>query len=429
MSRPKSKVIAVHVVGPLGPCAQPFQEFLRVRGYTPLSQVNQFQVMTHLSKWMRGRELAVGDVTDARVEEYLQQRRADGYASFCSRASLRQLLTVLVACDAPLTGTATEPASELDVLLGEYASFLRQEEGLAASTTQAYALRARRFLTGCGGVAKIPKLSAADVTKALLHETATLSVGSAQFYAVALRSLLRWCQLSGLIDVDLAGASLPVTGRRTSTLPRGISAADARALLRSCDRRTHTGRRDYAVIILLLRLGLRAGEVAALRLEDIDWRQGELTVHGKQGRIDRLSLPADVGEAMAAYLRHARPRGSARREVFLRDLAPRDGLTCEAVGFLVRRASVRAGLAPFGPHRLRHTLACGMVRAGVPLREIGQVLRHADGTSTTIYARVDVVQLRTVARPWPAHADGQEGGHDDEPEDGHENRRVDGSGR
>ncbi len=235
----------------------------------------------------------------------------------------------------------------------------------------------------------------------MLREAEAVSVGSAQFFVVAVRSFLRYCHLAGVIDTDLSAASLSVTGRRRCVLPQRISVADARALLKACDRRTANGRRDYAVILLLMRLGLRACEVAVLRLEDIDWRAGEITIHGKAQRLDRLPLPVEVGEAIAAYLRHGRPPERALREVFVRSIAPRAALTRGAVGCLVRRASIRAGLTPFGPHRLRHTLACDMVRAGVPLHQIGQVLRHADATSTSIYARVDVDQLRSVAQPWP----------------------------
>lgn len=154
------------------------------------------------------------------------------------------------------------------------------------------------------------------------------------------------------------------------------------------------------MILILLQLGLRACEVAALQLHDIDWRAGQITVHGKARRIDVLPLPAEVGAAIAAYLRHARP-DTDRREVFLRVTAPRSGLTRGSVSLIVRHGCVRAGLAPCGSHRLRHSLACEMVRAGVPLHEIGQVLRHDDAASTSVYARVDVDQLRTVARPWP----------------------------
>ena len=174
-------------------------------------------------------------------------------------------------------------------------------------------------------------------------------------------------------------------------------------MLGSCDRRLALGRRDYAIIILLLRLGLRRGEVAGLRLDDIDWRAGELVVRGKGSRQDVLPLPADVGEAIAAYLRRGRPR-SGRREVFLRSKAPYEPIASGTVASTVRRACRRAGIAEFGSHRLRHTAACEMVRADVPLVRIGQVLRHRSLQSTAIYARVDVERLRLLAPPWPGGA-------------------------
>lgn len=400
MSKPKSKVIRVRVVGPLEPYAGQFMRLLADRGYAPLTRVPRLQVMTHLSKWMASRQLAVAELTAARIDQYLGQRRGDGYASFSTKASLAPLLDVLAAAGAPLN-EPDPPVSGLDALLAGYALFLCQERGLAVSTTSAYVLRARRFLDGHGRGADLRAVDTAVVTSAVLGETETVSAGSAQFFVVALRSFLRYCHLAGVIGTDLSAASLPVTGRRRSVLPQGISAAGGRALLKACDRRTAAGRRDYAVILLLMRLGLRSCEVAALRLEDIDWRAGQITIHGKAGRLDWLPLPAEVGEAIAAYLRHARPPAAAVREVFVRSIAPRAGLSREAVGCLVRRASIRAGLTPFGPHRLRHGLACDMVAAGVPLGQIGQILRHADATSTSIYARVDVDQLRTVARPWP----------------------------
>lgn len=400
MSKPKSKVITVWVVGPLEPYAGQFRGLLTARGYTSLTRVPHLRVMTHLSKWMAARQLPVTGLTAARVEEYLDQRRGDGYTSFRTRTSLGPLLDVLVAAGAPLN--EPDPRfSGVEALLDGYAQYLLGERGLAASTTSAYVLRAWRFLGWHGHGADLEAVDTAVVTSAVLGEAERVSAGSAQFFVVALRSFLRYCHLTGLIETDLSAASLPVTGRRRSVVPQGISAADARALLKACDRRTAAGRRDYAVILLLMRLGLRASEVSTLRLEDIDWRAGQVTIHGKGHRVDRLPLPAEVGEAIAAYLRHVRPPGTTQREVFVRSIAPRAGLTREAIGCLVRRASIRAGLMPFGPHRLRHALACDMVAAGVPLGRIGQVLRHADATSTSIYARVDIDQLRTVARPWP----------------------------
>jgi len=400
MSSPKSKVITVHVVGPLAPYAQHATTLLTERGYSPLSRVRQLQVMVHLSKWLGSAGLDVGDLTFARVDEYLAQRRSAGYTSFCSRASLRQLLEALAGCGAPLLVEPTVPSSDVETLLTGFAGYLRQERGLAATTTTAYLLRARRFVAGYGHGADLAGLGTGDVTRAVLREADRLSAGSAQFFVVALRSFLCYGYLTGSIHTDLSGSSLPVTGRRRSRLPRDISRSDSNALLKTCDRRSLMGRRDYAVILILLRLGLRACEVAALQLADIDWRAGLITVRGKRGRVDQLPLPVDVGEAIVGYLRYARPR-SERREVFLRVIAPVAGLGRGGVSLIVRRACVRAGLTPCGSHRLRHSLACGMVRAGVPLPEIGQVLRHTDAVSTSIYARVDVDQLRTVARPWP----------------------------
>jgi integrase len=209
-----------------------------------------------------------------------------------------------------------------------------------------------------------------------------------------------FCFVEGLLGVDLSQAALVVRGRRASFLPRGISRADARALLDCCDRRRALGRRDYALLLVLLRLGLRRGEVAALTLEDIDWRAGELVVHGKGGREDRLPLPADVGAAIAGYLRRGRP-ASARRELFLQARAPYAPIAAGTVASTVRRACRRAGIPEVGSHRLRHTMACEMVGAGVPLVRIGQVLRHRSLQSTAIYARVDIDRLRQLAAPWP----------------------------
>jgi integrase len=202
------------------------------------------------------------------------------------------------------------------------------------------------------------------------------------------------------VGSDLSRAALFARGRSSSPFRRGISGADARALLGSCDRRQALGRRDYAIIIILLRLGLRRSEVAGLRLDDIDWQAGELVVRGKGARQDRLPLPIDVGEAIAPYLRRGRPQ-SSRREVFLRAKAPYDPIASGTVASTVRRACRRAGIAEVGSHRLRHTAACDMVQAHVALDRIGQVLGHQSLQSTALYARVDVERLRLLAAPWP----------------------------
>jgi integrase/recombinase XerD len=248
-----------------------------------------------------------------------------------------------------------------------------------------------------GGLAS---LSAAEVTAAVLRESTAVSVATTQNFVAGLKAFLRFCFMDGLLALDLSEAALAITGRRRSSLPREIGAGDAKALLASCDRRSALGRRDYALLVVLLRLGLRRSEVAGLRLDDIDWRAGEVVVRGKGTREDRLPLPSDVGAAIAAYLRRGRPPGGGR-EVFLRARAPYGPIASGTVASTVRRACRRAGIAEFGPHRLRHTVACEMVTAGVPLTQIAQVLRHHSLQTTAVYARVDLDRLRQLAAPWP----------------------------
>lgn len=400
MGKPKTKVEMVRVPGPLAPYASEFESQLTECGYAPWTRVAHLRVMVHLSRWLREGGLGAADLTGQRIEQYLEQRRDSGYKAFCSRRSLSPLLETLAPSGLLPGEEPAVPASQVDVLLGGFSRYLREERGLVSCTAQAYVTRARRFLADCSDGGDLHELTSADVTHAVLRESAAVSVGSVQYFVAALRSFLRYCHVAGLIETDLSAATLTITGRRRSSLPKGISASDAQALLRSCDRRSAAGRRDHAIILMLLRLGLRSGEVAALRLEDLDWRAGQIVVHGKGGRVDRLPLPADVGEAVAGYLYRARPQ-TISRQVFLRSAAPRVGLSRRGVSSIVRQACVRAGVPPVGAHRLRHTLACQLVRARVPLPEIGQILRHHAATSTALYARVDVDQLRTVARPWP----------------------------
>jgi integrase len=219
-----------------------------------------------------------------------------------------------------------------------------------------------------------------------------------------LRSCLRFLHVAGLIEAPLVWAVPSVADLRDRTLPRGLEPAAVRKLLASCDRRRTIGRRDYAIVLLLSRLGLRRGEVAAMQLEDIDWRAGELLIRGKGPRQDVLPLPVDVGEALVSYLRR-RPRCESRA-LFVRMTAPLQELAPHTIGWIVREACTRAGLPRVGAHRLRHTAATEMLRQGASLAEIGQVLRHREQKTTAIYAKVDRRALRALARPWPS----QEGG-------------------
>jgi integrase len=310
------------------------------------------------------------------------------------------LLDVLRKLGVVAAGEQAQAASPGEVLLAGFGRYLAAERGLASGTVGGYVSHARRFLAGLPAGTGLAGVCAEDVTAAVLRQSAAVSVSATQFFVAGLRSFLRFCFVEGQLPVDLSQAALPVTGRRRSPLPRGITKATARALLGGCDRRLALGRRDYAMLVTLLRLGLRAGELARLRLDDIDWRAGELVVRGKGARQDRLPLPAEVGQAIACYLRRGRPP-SARREVFLQARAPFAPIAAGTVSSTVRRACRRAGVAEVGAHRLRHTVACEMVAAGVPLAEIAQVLRHHSLQTTALYGRVDLDRLRALAAPWP----------------------------
>lgn len=217
----------------------------------------------------------------------------------------------------------------------------------------------------------------------------------------ALRSLLGFAHVQGLISQPLANAVPTARGRRLSGVPRPLDPAQAQQLLASCDRRRRVGRRDYAIMVMLSRLGLRAGEVAALTLDDLDWRTGRITLHGKGNRVEQLPLPADVGAAITAYLRRGRPPTTHERALFLRAKAPHRALTTAGVSMVVQDAAWRAGLGTMHAHRLRHTTATSMLHAGVPLEQVGLVLRQRRAMTTAMYAKVDTAALRVLARPWP----------------------------
>jgi integrase len=385
----------------LEPFADAHRRELLRRGYTPRSVEHGLRQVARLSRWLEDHALAVAQLDRERVEEFLAFQRSGGrHRAEWSRPGLWCLLDVLEELGELEPGELSSIVSQSEELLDFFGTYLLSERALAPGTVRGYIDHARRFLGGLPAGTSLPEVTAADVTAALRREAAAVSVAAAQNFRAGLRAFLRFCFTEALLTTDLSGAALAVTGRRRSALPRGIEADAARALLSSCDRRTTLGRRDYAILITLLRLGLRAGEVARLRLDDIDWRSGELVVRGKGSRLDRLPLPADVGEAIAAYLRRGRPK-SSRREVFLRARAPFEPIAAGTVSSSVRRACRRAGIAEVGAHRLRHTVACEMVAAHVPLVEIAEVLRHKSLQSTAIYARVDLATLRGIAAPWP----------------------------
>jgi site-specific recombinase XerD len=290
------------------------------------------------------------------------------------------------------------------LLLDRYQNYLVTERGMVEQGVLRWVQAAERFLADHPGLADgTAELRAAEVSAFCARELPQRAGSSAKNLAAALRCFLKFLHVEGLLAAPLAQAVPPVAGSVGAGLPRAVASATLTALLASCDRRTTTGRRDYAIMLLLARLGLRAGEVALLSLDDIDWANGELVVHGKGGRDERLPLPHDVGVAVAGYVRRGRPRAETRA-VFLRAIAPAVGLTPGGVTSVVYTASDRAGVPRVGAHRLRHGCATEMLAAGASLGEIGQILRHAAVSTTAIYAKVDFVALRPLAQPWPRGA-------------------------
>jgi integrase/recombinase XerD len=400
MGKPKSRVANAIVPGPLEQYAPGFREWLLERGYTPLTAVLRLQLMAHVSKWMEREGLELSELTGSAAGRFLAARLAAGYREPRSLAGLRPLLDYLDGLGLlPPESPAPEPDAA-GALICEFAEYLRAERGLAPMTVAAYSSRAARFVARYAPGGDPGVIMPGDVTSAVLAETSGLSAGAGQHLACALRAFLRYCHVQGLVTADVSAAAMGVTGRRTTMLPRGLEPGQVGALLAACDRGDPAGRRNYAVIMLLARLGLRAGEAARLRLDDINCRSAEIGIRGKGGQYDILPLPADAGAAIAAWLRDGRPAVGSR-EVFTTVTAPTRPLTREAVGWIVRRGCIRAGIGPFGPHRLRHTAACAMIAAKVPLAGIAQAMRHRSHGVTAIYARAGLDRLRPLARPWP----------------------------
>jgi integrase/recombinase XerD len=387
------------VRGPLGPFADGFAVHLVEQGYSRRSVLGHLQRVGHLSRWMAAEGLEVAQLTPPTVERFLAERRRLGYVVMVSPRGSRPLLGYLEGLGVLEVEEVVRTSAQ--VLIEEFRSYLLNERGLQASTASLYVDAARVFLAERSEPLgdDLARLSAAEITAFVLDRSRRGSVKTASNLICALRALLAFLHLRGDTPRSLVSA-VPSVARRSRLLPRGLEATQVQLLLDSFDHDTAVGRRDLAVVTLLARLGLRAGEVARLRLDDVDWRAGEIVVVGKGPRLERLPLPHDVGEAIVDYVREARPRVRCR-VLFLRSLAPLGGLSSAGVTAIVVRAGSRAGLVPIGPHRLRHTAATEMLRTGASLPDIGQVLRHRRLQSTAVYARVDRDRLKTLALAWP----------------------------
>ncbi len=389
--------------GPLVPFAAGFEQELVLRGHKPGAIAKHLGLMGQLNRWMASADLAVCDLTPSVFEQFLAAARAGGRRRVPTMVSAATLLSHL-AGRGVIDAADPVAATPRDRLLADYQKYLLDERGLTPGTVLRYERFAKRFLSqrssqpGCD--IGDEGLTSGEINAYLLAAGARLVVESAKREAADLRALLRFLYLRRRLDSDLGSAMPPVAAWRGTRLPGGPSVAEVDAVLDSCDRATASGRRDYAVLNLLARLGLRSGEVAALQLGDIDWRHGEMAVRGKARRLDRLPLPTSVGAAVAEYLRQDRPLCRCP-QVLLTLYAPPRPIHPSSITNIVYRACRRAGVSPVGGHRLRHGLATEMLHQGGSLVEVAQVLRHTDLGTTSDYAKIDRAALRAVVQPWP----------------------------
>ncbi len=385
--------------GSLAPWALGIADHLKALGYAPLTRGRHMALAGRLSRFLQRRGLEASELNEEVTEEFFRTVRSKGGPARPTPKALAWLVAYLRDIAVVPAPVPPRPQSRAEELVERYRSYLVVERGLAPETVVEYVRTTRLFLAEHPG-RELKDLGVGEVSSFMTYQCRRLSQRSTERLATGLRSFLGFALLEGLTAAPLAGAVPSAARWSGSTLPRGLAPGQVAALLASCDRSRPTGRRDYAILVLLVRLGLRAAEVADLCFDDIEWRAGEILVRGKGRTEERLPLPPDVGAAIVAYLRRGRPR-RAEREVFLRAIAPLRGLSPDGVSEVVRAASERAQLGSFGSHRLRHTAGTEMLRAGASLSEVAQVLRHRSVATTVIYAKVDHLALRWLAMPWP----------------------------
>lgn len=386
------------IEGPLALLASAVDERLAALGYAEETACVHRRSVAKLSMFLAGRGLGAADVRVEVVREFCSTLPRSGRGRPPTVRSFGWLFTLLEELGlAPAPGEE-RPWTGADGLLAEYRRFLLTERGLEPDTIENYERPLRLFMAEAG--CAVSDWVAADVSRFMTAQAGRLSPRGMERTATSLRSFLRFALVEGLNETSLVHAVPSAPRWSVAGIPRGLAPAEVERLLASCDRSSVKGKRDFAMLVLLIRLGLRAAEVAGVRFDDIDWRAGEIVVRGKGRTEERLPLPADVGEAISDYLQHGRPRRS-EREVFLRLVAPLRGLSSEGVSEVVRFAGEQAGLGSFGAHRLRHTAGTQMLRSGASLADVGQVLRHRRASTTAIYAKVDHDALRLLARPWP----------------------------
>jgi integrase/recombinase XerD len=393
--------------GPLATHISSFTKSLEDQGFSQESSHVQTRLVADFSRWLKQTHAVLPAITGQHISRYLRYRARHRRRRSSDTCVLKRLLDLLrhqgAIEELPIVSVEAKPYQQL---LDKYTVYLQQERVLSAESIDIYVPFAKVFLRACFRDRKqiqLASLRAANVIAYVQGQVKYLHLARAKMMVTALRSFLRYLLYCGAVKRDLAAAVPTVANWSMASIPRAISVEHAQAALASCNRHSATGSRDYAILLLLARLGLRAGEIVALKLEDIDWHSASMNVHGKGGRGCPMPLPADVGAAIADYLQKGRPHNTSR-SVFLRSVAPMGEFQGQdAIGSIVAHALARAGVeTPHkGAHQFRHRLACDLLRQGASLAEIGELLRHRRPETTAIYAKVDLTALRTLGLPWP----------------------------
>lgn len=391
--------------GVLGAHVSTFMSVVSDLGYSPSTIRTQLQLLTNLVRWIQENDVDISNIDESITDRFIAE---SGRKGALRRGDNKTLCRFLSHLRTEGVIPYPEPAfndSPLTTLKSRYEDYLLKERGLSTVTGSRYWPYLQRFLLERFGdnPMQLCELCPQDIDRFLLSHAHERTPKVAQLMVSAMRSFLRFLFRYGETKCDLSTAVPTVAAWRLSEVPKYIKPEEVESLLESCDRTTSVGRRNYSILLLIARLGLRAGEVVALELGDINWRASELMIRGKGQFCDRLPLPQSVGEALAIYLKNDRPKCSTRR-VFVRTRAPYRGFKdSTTVSTIVRRTVEKSGLTTpsKGAHLLRHSLATGMLRKGASMIEIGELLRHQSPNSTEIYAKVDIEGLHSIVRIWP----------------------------
>jgi site-specific recombinase XerD len=392
----------------LCPFARPYIALLRGQGYQAKTVRTHLHLIASLNRWLAHHHHRLRDLDEQVVARFLRRHRLRRKACCGALPALHRLLKLL------RQGGVTPPVQAIPLtptrrLTDEYRQHFLRERGFAQGTVVNYTRQVDRFLAWRLDSRRgdLAKLRAGEAPEFVQHLACGRHPAQAKPAAIALRSFLRYLHYCGRVPRDLSSTMPPVAHWRQTELPKYLPVASVRVVLESCEQSSALGLRNYAILLLLARLGLRAGEIVSLRLEDIDWDHAHLLIRSRKGRgLARLPLLAEVGRAIARYLREGRAGGRCRN-LFVRADAPHVGLSGSgAISALARRAMQKAGVVSphTGAHVFRHSLATTLLERGATLDEIGQVLRHQDPDTTALYAKVQLAALRPLALPWPGGA-------------------------